>query len=128
MKKIFFLLILIYAAANTLNAQSSKPLLIPLNDKPVPEWKKAYRLKQLRDSISGSYHRGQNTPPPGAMPNKMAYIGNNGKGFNIYQTPQDNMLILRPDSSFVSNMPVRDFLGMQSSPADMPNPLKERKN
>ena len=45
-------------------------------------------------------------PVAGAMPKKFVYVGNNGKGFDLYQTMQDNMYILRPDSTFLSNMPV----------------------
>jgi hypothetical protein len=45
-------------------------------------------------------------PVAGSMPKKFIYLGNNEKGFDVYQTMQDNMYILKPDSTFVSNMPV----------------------
>ena len=45
-------------------------------------------------------------PPPGSLRKGFIYDGNNQNGFDIYQTMQDNMYILKPDSTFVSNMPV----------------------
>ena len=45
-------------------------------------------------------------PVAGSMPKKFVYLGNNHKGFDVYQTMGDNMYILKPDSTFVSNMPV----------------------
>lgn len=45
-------------------------------------------------------------PIAGSMPKKFIYLGNNQKGFDVYQTVHDNMYILKPDSTFVSNMPV----------------------
>ena len=34
------------------------------------------------------------------------YYGNNGMGFNVFQAGPDNMYVLKPDSSFISKMPV----------------------
>ena len=70
-----------------------------------------YKHRELIDSLRRqlfpqndpySYHM----PLAGSMPKKFIYLGNNGNGFDLYQTMQDNMYILRPDSTFVSNMPV----------------------
>ncbi len=50
---------------------------------------------------------------PNALTQKPApdrYIGNNGKGQDIYQSQLDNMPILKPDSSFYSTMPRRPSL------------------
>lgn len=47
-----------------------------------------------------------NMPLAGSMPKKFIYLGNNENGFDVYQTVQDNMYILKPDSTFVSNMPI----------------------
>jgi len=55
----------------------------------------------------------KNQLPYNGMPNAVitkplppAYIGNNGKGFDMYESRVDNMGILKPDNSFASNMPV----------------------
>jgi hypothetical protein len=37
---------------------------------------------------------------------KFLYNGNNNKGFEIWQSIADNLYILKPDSTFLSNMPV----------------------
>jgi hypothetical protein len=39
-------------------------------------------------------------------PLPLVFLGNNNKGFDMYQSPVDNMGILKPDNSFASNMPV----------------------
>ncbi|MBG9377503.1 hypothetical protein I5907_14760 [Panacibacter sp. DH6] len=127
MKKITLLLLLLPACI-TLSAQQDKAFVIPRNNQQDSVFKKTYPQKQFIDSLPSAYFRKHRAPLPGSMPNKMTYLGNNGKGFDIYQTPQDNMFILRPDSSFYSNMPVKDFMRIQSPASDMPNPLKERKN
>ena len=36
------------------------------------------------------------------------YVGNNGRGQDIYRAQQDNMPILKPDSSFYSGMPAKE--------------------
>jgi hypothetical protein len=61
-------------------------------DSVVREWRKKYFAIE--------------TPPPGSMRKGLRLLGNNQNGFEVYQTMQDNMYILKPDSSFVSNMPV----------------------
>jgi hypothetical protein len=45
-------------------------------------------------------------PAAGAMRKGFKYDGNNGRSFEVFQTFHDNMYILRPDTSFSSNMPV----------------------
>jgi hypothetical protein len=40
------------------------------------------------------------------MPKRFIYPGNNQKGFDVYETVQDNVYILKPDSTFASNMHV----------------------
>ena len=66
-------------------------------------------------------------PLAGSMPKLFNYIGNNQQGFDIYQTPYDNMYILKPDSTFISHMPVIISLQMQTKPVEIPNPQKERR-
>jgi hypothetical protein len=59
--------------------------------------------KQLFENNQPNYYH---MPVAGSMPKKFAYTGNNGDGFDVYQTMQDYMYILKPDSTFISNMPV----------------------
>jgi hypothetical protein len=54
----------------------------------------------------------KNRLPYNGMPNAIAirplplvYLGNNGKGLDMYSSPVDNMGIVMPDSTFSSNMP-----------------------
>lgn len=63
----------------------------------------------------------------GSMPRRLNYIGNNQQGFDIYQTPYDNMYILKPDSTFASNMPVANTYNLTMRPVEMPNPKKDRR-
>lgn len=65
--------------------------------------------------------------PNNSMPNAITvkpappvYRGNNGKGFDIYDSRIDNMPILVPDSSFASNMlmpkmGLRNFKSLQDT-------------
>lgn len=48
-------------------------------------------------------------------PSPPVYRGNNGQGFDIYDSPIDNMSILKPDSSFASNMPVGKFVSPENA-------------
>lgn len=59
----------------------------------------------------------KNQVPNYGMPNAIQvkpqpniYKGNNGQGFDIYESPIDNMAILKPDSNFGSNMPIAKFV------------------
>jgi hypothetical protein len=66
---------------------------------------------QLHDSLINPWQKKNppidRMPVLGSMPKRFIYLGNNQKGFDVYQTMQDNMRILKPDSTFASNMPVR---------------------
>ena len=44
-----------------------------------------------------------------SAPQKLTLIENNNKGFDIYQTSHDNMYISKPDSTFISDMPVKAY-------------------
>jgi hypothetical protein len=63
----------------------------------------------------------------GSMPRRLNYVGNNHQGFDIYQTPYDNMYILKPDSTFVSNMPIANTYNLTMKPVEMPNSKKDRR-
>jgi hypothetical protein len=54
----------------------------------------------------------KNQLPYNGMPNAITtkplpllYLGNNGRGLDMYSSPVDNMGILMPDSTFNSNLP-----------------------
>ena len=83
-------------------------------------------VDSLRNIMKYSNPFGKQIPLAGSMPRKFNYMGNNQQGFDIYQTPQDNMYILKPDSTFTSNMPVANTFQVQMKPVEMPNPKKER--
>jgi hypothetical protein len=53
------------------------------------------------------------------MPNALAgktypqnYVGNNGKGFTIYESKLDGMRVIKPDNSFSSNMPTGNITSL----------------
>lgn len=65
----------------------------------------------------------KNQVPDYGMPNAITvkplppvYRGNNGQGFDIYNSQIDNMAVLKPDSSFRSNMPVAKMPGIKQMP------------
>ena len=67
----------------------------------------------------------KNQTPNYGMPNAIQvkpqpniYKGNNGQGMDIYESPIDNMTILKPDSGSGFNMPVLRF----TNPEKMVNP------
>ena len=72
-------------------------------------YKKQMNIDSLRNTWQPKIPPYDNMPVAGSMPKKFLYSGNNKKGFDIYQTLQDNMYILKPDSSFSCNMPVVGF-------------------
>ena len=131
MKKGMLLLLLFIFAVVFANAQTPKTFTIPdqkfgdttlfkkFNDKPF--------IDSLRNALKLRNEFYGNRSLAGAMPKRFNYIGNNGKGFDIYQTPQDNMYILKPDSSFVSNMPVAKGYDAYTKAVEMPNGMKERR-
>jgi hypothetical protein len=88
------------------------------------------KQKQFGDSLNQAWRYQKSPygimPLAGAMPKRFNYIGNNQQGFDIYQTPYDNIYILKPDSTFTSHMPVINSLQMLKS-AEIPNPQKERR-
>ncbi len=62
-------------------------------------------FKNWLDSLKASYN---NSPMPNAITQKLPepkLIGNNGKGHDIYILQMDNMPMIKPDSTYTSNMP-----------------------
>ena len=81
-------------------------------------------VDSLRNELKKRYN---NLSLAGAMPKRLNYVGNNLQGFDIYQTPYDNMYILKPDSTFTSNMPVANTYNLIMKPVEMPNTKKDRR-
>lgn len=69
-------------------------------------------FKEILDSVTNSYK----SEMPVTIPNSFGgnlpvpkLIGNNGNGHNIYTLPLDNMPMIKPDSTYFSNMPVAGY-------------------
>lgn len=128
MRKQSLLLLFLLCMATLLKAQQPKIYTIPKDD---TAFRNKLKDKAFTDSLksellkrSSPYY---NTPLAGSMPKRFTYLGNNKNGFDIYQTPQDNMYILKPDSTFTSNMPVANTYNLLMKPVDIPNPKKDRR-
>lgn len=132
MKKKMFILLLCCGIVVFANAQNVKPYTQPKYKLKDSALFKRFKDKNFVDSLRNAYRNSpyfnDKSPLPGSMPKRFNYAGNNGKGFDIYQTPQDNMYILRPDSTFSSNMPNANMMSIQLKPIEMPNSQKDRKN
>jgi hypothetical protein len=84
-------------------------------------------VDSLRNELRKRYAPYNKMQLAGSMPRRLNYIGNNQQGFDIYQTPYYNMYILKPDSTFASNMPVANTYNLTMKPVEMPNPKKDRR-
>jgi hypothetical protein len=110
MKK-FFLLFINFFIIVIIHAQKTPQLPPSINNPDSLTEGRIFPLQKFswRDSLSGELRKkyfSNEMPPAGSMRKGFRYLGNNQKGFEIYQTLHDNMYILKPDSTFVSNMPV----------------------
>lgn len=110
MKTGFLLLINIFFAI-VVHAQTKPqaPLSIKPYDSLLHGRKFLSQKFKWNDSLATTLRKkyfSDETPPPGSMRKGFVFPGNNQNGFDVYQTLQDNMFILKPDSTFVSNMPV----------------------
>jgi len=100
----FCIVIFIYAQTN-----SQTPFPINPYDSLITGKRFTPQKFKWNDSLSSELRKklfSNETPPPGSLRKGFIYRGNNQYGFDLYQTMQDNMYILKPDSTFVSNMPV----------------------
>jgi len=84
-------------------------------------------VDSLRNELRKRYAPYDKMLLAGSMPKRLNYVGNNLQGFDIYQTPYDNMYILKPDSTFTSNMPVANTYNLIIKPIEMPNTKKDRR-
>ena len=128
MRKLFLLLLALSFANTLLKAQQPRIYSIPKDDSAL---RNKLKNKAFTDSLKNELLRRNspynNTPLAGSMPKRFTYLGNNKKGFDIYQTPQDNMYILKPDSTFSSSMPVANSYNIYMKPVEIPNADKERR-
>ena len=128
------MMLFIFICATIIAAQAQAPKVYAapqdiLNDSAfINRLKDRAFADSSRNTFKYRYNPNYNTPLAGSMPKRFNYLGNNRQGFDIYQTPQDNMYILRPDSTFASNMPVAGGLNFAYKPVDMPNLRKEKKD
>lgn len=70
-----------------------------------------YRTKQ------GNNQNQDGMPVAGLNQVQLTYQYNNGKGLDIYKANVDNMPVAKPDSSFYSGMPVKQY-GVVISPVN----------
>lgn len=105
MKK-FLLTACLIMFISALHAQDNSKIYTPNRGKKIPELKvKPYTtfnplpFAKRDTSIQTMPVVGKIKPP--------VYVFNNGKGFDVYQSPLDQMLIPEPDSTFQSNMRVK---------------------
>ena len=130
-KQILLLVTILLIGATLLRAQQPKVYVIPkdkLQDTALMnKLKDRGFVDSLRSEWRKRYSPYNNVPLAGAMPKRFTYLGNNNNGFDIYQTPQDNMYILKPDSTFTSNMPVANTYNLYLKPVEMPNAKKDRR-
>jgi hypothetical protein len=109
MKKLLLLLFVNFFIAFIVQAQirPRKPFTPNFYDTSSLE---KLRRMQLSDSLTNRLRQRKSyldkMPLAGSMSKRFRYLGNNQKGFEVYQTYQDFMYILKPDSTFTSNMPV----------------------
>jgi hypothetical protein len=99
----FFIVIIVHA-----QIQPQQPIFPhPFDTSAFDKYKRHELIDSLRKQLfPKSEPYSYRMPVAGSMPKKFIYLGNNKNGFDIYKTMQDNMYILKPDSTFVSNMPV----------------------
>jgi hypothetical protein len=110
MKKFLLLSINFFIIVIIIHAQTIPPTPPLSNYDSLFEGRKYPSLKfDWKDSPANELRRkyfSNEMPPAGSMRKGFRYLGNNQNGFDVYQTIQDNMYILKPDSTFVSNMPI----------------------
>jgi hypothetical protein len=109
--KSFLLLMISLCIVIVIHAQNETQTLFSIKPADTSIIPKTYPYKKFKwnDSLSDQLRKklfGNEMPVAGSMRKGLVYLGNNQNGFDVYQTMQDNMYILKPDSTFESNMPV----------------------
>src|SRR5215831_7136237 len=100
----FFIIIIIRAQSIPQTPPSINNSDSLINGRRYPSQKFSWR-DSLQNELRKKYFSNEKLPA-GSLRKGFRYLGNNQNGFDIYQTMQDNMYILKPDSTFVSNMPI----------------------
>src|SRR6266487_5299936 len=109
MKKFMLLLLINFFISCIVHSQTrpQKRFVPNYSDTSSPE---KLKRRQLSDSLLNALRQRKsyfdNMPLAGSMSKRFRYLDNNQKGFEVYQTYQDFMYILKSDSTFASNMPV----------------------
>ncbi len=103
------LIILSCCIATVVSAQQIKPVVKSWEQiKKEKEFKALINSIQKRKEISVTYKISQQNHIPNAFKGEFpapVKIGNNGKGFDIYRLPVDQMPLLKPDSTHAVIMP-----------------------
>ena len=87
-------------------SQISYPIVVNPGNRSIPDTVIQRYKEEPRKSQVPNYGM-PNAIQVKPLPN--IYKGNNGQGLDIYESPVDNMAILKPDSSSGFNMPVLKF-------------------
>lgn len=130
-KEIGMLFVFTCLCAVLVKAQSPRIYAVPKNQLNDSRFMNRLKDKTFVDSLRNIMkysNPGKQIPLAGSMPQKFNYLFNNQQGFDIFQTPHDNMYILKPDSSFSSNMPIAGSLSLSYKPVEMPNPKKDKRD
>lgn len=123
MKKQFLHIICLFCGVLSASAQKT-----PYIFKPEPHFGHGLILQMPQRLFPDSLQNNKQYPlmpyrqEISAMSRQFYFLGNNGKSMDIYQTPADNMFIIKPDATFTSNMPVAANINLQYKPIAMPNP------
>lgn len=122
MKKISLLLAIVFILCSA-SAQVSNSTFPKGLKKPGSYYDKYRMLRLLHNNklnmqnllAKDSLPNIDNMPITGNIP-APEFIGNNKKGFNVFTSPLDNMVIAKPDSSFTSNMPILQYKSRMVKP------------
>jgi hypothetical protein len=95
MRKVF-LLLLVFVLCKTSQAQQNPFVKIKPNIQ-IPDSVLVLNVHPFNNRVQPNF---ENMPNPyKGMSNQLTKIGNNGTGFDLYQSTPDHMMILKPDSS-----------------------------
>lgn len=119
--KVFLLLAISCAAFTNAGAQSIKPvnrdsllenLRVPygqphLQRQNIFRYKPDYSLSPVSPFETDEKSVQMNMPNAFNEKLSLTFIENNDNGFSVYRSTPDKMYILKPDSTFISKMPVK---------------------
>lgn len=99
MRKVILILLVLVAfkssQAQQKNTTIHKPILVmPDTSIVVNSFPNYNRLKSSNENMPN---------PLNGMDNQLTKIGSNNKGFDLYQSKQDNMIVLKPDTINVAS-------------------------